>query len=230
MANQASQKIEVDAFNTQLTGTKILCQGPFSQNKLPPILESVQQLRDPFKKTVLLTKTAFNFSKTFSVKYDAVFQMSDVSDWTLGLTYIVNAPKPLLVIAEDIQVPDGVWSRITKGITFVHISSAPIKSCAPYDAVFFAPIQDTNSAFADFVYRHLVSLFRANWAQKEFREIMSELRIAGAGLAWTRVQEPQPTGSIYWYDTVQTQGSDTVSKKQLSDIFSWLAIQFQTDQ
>lgn len=225
----ASQKIEVDAFNTQLTGAKILCQGPFDNNKLPPILDSVQQLRDPFKKTILLTRAAFNFSKTFSINYDAVFQINDLADWTLALTYIVNSPKPILVIAEDIQIPDGVWSRIIKGITFVHISSIPIKSYTPYDAVFFAPIQDTNSIFAEFAYRHLLVIFRATYAQKEYREILSELRIAGAGLAWTRVQEQTPSGSIYWYDTVHSQGSDTVSKKQLSDIFSWLAIQFQTE-
>lgn len=226
MAQLNPHKIEVDAFNTQLHGAKILCQGPFPNNKLPPLLESVSVLRDPFKKKVLLTKTAFALSKSMALTYDATFQMNDVSDWTLALTYIVNAPKPVLVIAEDVQVPDGVWPRLTKGITFIHITSQPVKVSTPYDAIFFAPIEDINSTYADYVYRNLLTVFRSTYAQKEYREILQELRIAGAGLAWTRIQESTPSGSIYWYDTVITQGSDTLSKKQLSDIFLWLSLQF----
>lgn len=225
--NQTQQNtIQVDAFSTDLHGAKILCQGPFSNSKLPPLLESVQNIRDPFKKKVLLTKTAFGLSKSLSLQYDAVFQMSDISDWTLALTYIVNAPKPTFVLAEDIQVPDGVWARLIKGITFVHISSLPVKSCSFYDAVFFAPISDISSQYAEFVFRQLQTLFRSSYSQKEYREILQELRIAGAGLSWTKFREQTPSGSMYWYDTVALQGSDTLSKRQLSDIFRWLATQF----
>jgi hypothetical protein len=228
---QQQQTIQVDAFSAELYGAKILCQGPFQNNKLPPVLESVQNIREPFKKKVLLTKTAFGLSKQFSLQYDAVFQMSDISDWTLALTYIVNSPKPILVIAEDVQVPDGVWSRIGKGITFIHISSAPVKSCMWYDAVFFAPIQDIQSMYAEFVFRQLQTIFRSTYSQKEYKEILQELRIAGAGLAWTKFREQtqSQSGSMYWYDTVASQGSDTLSKKQLSDIFRWLATQFYED-
>lgn len=225
----AREKIEVDAFSTQLHGAKILCQGPFPNGKLPPIMETVQILREPFKKKVLLTKSGLTFGKTITLNYDAVFQMMDMSDWTLALTYIVNCQKPTLVIAEEIAVPDAVWSRLTKGITFVQITSTPVRSCTPYDAVFFAPVQEISSTYAEYVHKHLQTIFKATYGLQEYREILQELRIAGAGLAWTRWQENSPSGSIYWYDTVGVQRSDTLSKRQISDILQWIALQINSD-
>jgi hypothetical protein len=223
----SSASIQVDAFNTNLHNAKILCQGPFPNGKFPPILDSVQDIRAPFKKRILLTKSSISLSKTLSLSYDAIFQTNDSSDWTLAITYASYCPKPALVIIEDTPIPDGVWPRITKGLTIVHISHSPVHTYVPYDAIFFAPIQDINSSFATYVFHQLQSIFRSTYQQKEYRDILQELRIAGAGLAWTRWNESSQTGSMYWYDTVSSQVSDTLSKKQLSDIFQWLAIQFQ---
>ena len=55
--------VQIDAFNTNLHGARILCQGPFSNGKYAPIMESIQKLREPFKKKILLTNTAFSLSK-----------------------------------------------------------------------------------------------------------------------------------------------------------------------
>jgi hypothetical protein len=62
-------------------------------------------------------------------------------------------------------------------------------------------------------------LYKGNYTQAEYKEIIAELRVAGAGLAYTG-------GSMYWYDIVATQGSDTLSRKQLSELFAWLSSQF----
>lgn len=220
----ATQPIRVDAFDTQLHGAKILLQGPFESSALPPILESVQHHREPFKKRVLLTKASFGLCKILSLEYDAIFQMNDMMDWQQALTYILHCPKPTLVIVEDVQVPDGVWSRLTKAITLIHSVSPPLKvSLAQYDAVFFAPIHDIGTTYAELVFQMIQTLFRSSYTQKEYRDILSELRVARAGLAWTRWNEPSHSGAIYWYDTdTIQQGSGTMSKKQLSDIFLWL--------
>ncbi len=61
---------------------------------------------------------------------------------------------------------------------------------------------------------------------KEFREIVNELRVASAGIAWSRVDEATEAGALYWYDPVKQQGAETLSKKQLADLFSWLAAYF----
>ena len=41
--------IHIEAFNRSLHGGRILCQGPFP-NKYAPIMESIQKLKEPFKK------------------------------------------------------------------------------------------------------------------------------------------------------------------------------------
>ena len=91
--------IQIDGFSTNLHGCRILCQGPFSNGKYAPIMESIQKMREPFKKKILLTRTAFSLCQSIPLQYDGSFQLKDTADWTLILTYITYAPKPLLVIS-----------------------------------------------------------------------------------------------------------------------------------
>lgn len=219
---QQQQTIRVDAFDTNLHGAKILAQGPFPHNRLPPLIDYVQHFRDPFKKRVLLTKSAFALCKSISLNYDAIYQITDTPDWQLALTYVLHCPKPTLLIIDDIPVPDAVWAKLPRTVSCIHISSTPVRSHTQYDTVFFAPIEDITSAYAEYVFRQIQTLFRASYTQKEYRDILQELRVAEAGLAWSRWDESSASGSIYWYDTVANQRSDTLTKKQLSDIFLWL--------
>jgi hypothetical protein len=221
-----SNKIEVESFNVHLHGCKILCQGPWTSGKYPPILESIEKLREPFKRKVLISRTPFSFSKALPLQYDATYQVKEISDWSLILTYVTYAPKPLLVIAEEIEIPDAVWNKITATTTFVHICATPIRNLRVYDAIFFAPIGDDTAiqgfgvgGYSDYVFRTIQMVYRATYTQKEFREIINELRVAGAGLAYAN-------NMIYWYDVVSQQGGETISRKQLSDLFSWLSVQF----
>jgi len=64
-------------------------------------------------------------------------------------------------------------------------------------------------------------VFRATYSQKEHKEILQELRVAGAGIAWTKVEEEMGNGSIYWYDPVQ-QG-ERMEKGQMADLMMYLA-------
>ena len=221
------ESIQIDAFNTNLHGCKILCQGPFIQGKYAPIMDSIEKLREPFKKKILITKTAFSFSKYLTLQYDAVFQVKDNQDWTLILTYVTYAPKPLLMVVEDVQIPDGLWSKLTRQTTLVNFSSTPIQNVRAYDAIFFAPIEELSSGFAEFIFRQLQSLYRASYSQKEYKEIMQELRVAGAGVAWTRMGEQSMGGNIYWYDPITVNQGDRISPKQLSELFMWLSGHFE---
>lgn len=221
-----SESIQIDAFNTNLHGCKILCQGLFNSAKSAPIMESIEKLREPFKKKILITRTAFSFSKYLSLQYDAVFQIKDSMDWTLALTYITYSPKPLLIVVEDTPIPDGLWSKLNSTVTLVNISHTPVQNLRPYDAIFFAPVEETTSSYADLVFRILQQLYRANYSQKEYREIMQELRVAGAGIAWTRHNENSNGGSIYWYDPVSQQQGEGLSNKQIGELLGWLSQQF----
>jgi hypothetical protein len=224
-----TQSIQIEAFNKNIHGCRILCQGPFLNNKYAPIMDSIQKLREPFKKKILITHAAFSISKHLPLQYDATFQLRDVHDWTLILTYITYAPKPLLAVCEDIQIPDGLWQKLTRAITFVNIASSYITNIRPYDAIFFSPIEELTTSYSEYVYKVLQSVYKANYTQKEHKEVLQELRIAGAGIAWTRFEEDTQTGSMYWYDPVANNQGDSLSNKQMSELFSWLSEQFNHD-
>lgn len=223
-----SQTIQLEAFNTDLNGSRILLQGPF-MGKYPQIQEYVQQLRNPFKKKILISNTVFGLSKYLPLQYDANFQVRDSQDWTLILTYITYAPKPLLVVAEDINIPDGLWQKINRTTTIINISTTNVLRLMPYDAIFFSPIEELSSSYGDYVYKILQSVYRQNYSVKEHKEIVQELRVAGAGLVWTRMNEEKQNGSIYWYDPITKNSGDYLSNKQISEMFSFLSEQFKRD-
>jgi len=214
--------IQLESFNQSLHGAKILCQGPFTANRkahYPPILDAIQQLRDPFKKKILLTNIPFSLSVCMSLQYDASFHVRDAADWTLILTYLTYAPKPNLVVSEDIVLPDGLWSKLSKGTTLVNFTSQSVISLRPYDAIFFAPMEDLSHPYVDYVYKILQSVYKASYSMKEHKEILQELRVANAGLVWTR------ESGVCWYDPVETNG-EKLTGKQLSELFSFLSTVF----
>jgi hypothetical protein len=221
--------VQIDAFNTNLHGSRILCQGPFPNGKYAPIMDSIQKLREPFKKKILLTRTAFSFSKYLPLQYDAVFQVKDTHDWTLILTYITYAPKPLLVVTEDVPIPDGVWQKLNKTTTFVNITSSYQLNIRPYDTIFFAPIEELTTSYTEYVLKILQSVYKVSYSQKEHKEVLQELRVADAGICWTRYEEDSQNGAIYWYDPVTNNQGDSLSNKQMSELFSWLSQQFTRD-
>ena len=56
---------------------------------------------------------------------------------------------------------------------------------------------------------------------------MNELRVAQAGLCWTRVQEKDGVfGTISWYDSVEQIVKERISDAQLAALFEWLRGQF----
>ena len=219
--------LQIEAFNTNLHGSKILCQGPFQQGKYPPIVESITHLRTPFKKRILLSNTPFSLSKYLPLSYDAHFQVKDGQDWTLALTYMTYAPKPLLVVIEDITIPDGLWAKLNQSTTLVHWISAPVLQLRPYDTIFFSAIEE-QSSYGETVYKILQSVYKASYSQKEHKEIAQELRVALAGMVWSRIGEDRQGGNVFWYDTVAHQG-EQLSDKQLSELFGWLSKQFMNE-
>jgi len=190
-------------------------------------MDSIQKLREPFKKKILLTNTPFGISKYLPMVYDTVFHMKDASDWTLLLTYITYAPKPNLVVSEDIVIPDGLWTKITRQTTFVNITSSQVQSIRAYDAVFFASMEDISNSYADYVYKMLQSLYRASYSGKEHKEILQELRVAQAGLVWSKVEEESQGGSVCWYDPVTVQSTDRLTPNQMAEILIVLAGQIR---
>jgi hypothetical protein len=73
---------------------------------------------------------------------------------------------------------------------------------------------------SDTVYKAVLALTRKPYGPKEYRDILQELRVANAGLAWIKGSE-----SLFWYDPV-SETSEQLSKKQLAELFTWLSSQF----
>jgi hypothetical protein len=208
--------VSLENFNTPLHGSTILCYGNF-QKKYPPLMEYIKDIRNPVKKMVLISNTVFGLNGHFPFHYDAVFQARDSNDWTMIVTYLTYVVKPALVVC-DIAVPDALWKKLGKDITFIHLSAiAPLSSIRAYDCIFFA--EDAE------VQRVLQTVYRASYSANENKEILQELRVAGAGLVWTRRDEPVG-GAMYWYDPVAKQ-QVALSKGQMGDLFSWLAGQYR---
>lgn len=239
-----TQTIQLEALSTSLHGAKILYQLPSSATLTassataattasPPWSEWIHRIRQPFRKAICLTNRILPFTGSIVPRYDVTFQVKDAPDWTLILTYITYAPKPLLVVVEDIQIPDGLWQKLTAVTTLIHISHPPVLRLHPYDAIFFAPTEEVHTSYSEDSHRILQAVYRASYSLKEHREILQELRVAKAGLAWTRIDADTRSkadvqrGAMYWYDPVPLQADARLSPGDLADLFSWLSEQFK---
>jgi len=227
--SNTDQTIHLDAFATQLQNTKILCLGQFQQAKFPPLQDSIKDIRAAPKKKIWLGRQLTGIP-VFPAIYDAQYAIADSLDWTLALTYIAHCAKPALLVIEELQIPSAVWQRLPRdGLTTLVFQTQPPPSIAPYDTVFFAPVIDLNSqiSFVNTIINYFQQIFRSPAYQpKEYRDILQELRVANAGLVWTRVGEQTSQGALYWYDSGPLQNSEQLSKKQLADLFTRLAAQF----
>lgn len=207
--------VQVNAFQTNLHGTRILCQGPFPSDRHPPLEEAISALRTPFKRRILLTNGVCTTGP-----YHAVFQIQEGGDWSLALTYITHAPKPCLVVVDDVPIPSALWTRVPPSVTLVHRVTTPLASTTPYSTLFFAPIQDSTSAYAEQVIRTLQQRYKPTYSAKEFKEVVNELRVAGLGLVFSG-------GQLEWYEPVpESLDAGTWSKRQLAELFERLARQF----
>lgn len=237
-------QVNLEAFQTSLHGCRILLQGPF-QDKCPPILESIQNIREPFKKKVLLTSRTNFFTNSIDIPYDTCYRITTGLDWSLALNYIqhlvgqqtgttaaaTSAQGPVLIVIEDLDTPDGFFYKFINNnkITIVHYITTPIKlkpSIANiYDTIFFPFQIDVGAQQSQSILTILQTLYRPGWTISEFKEIMTEIRTAGAGLCWTRVGGGNKNGAIFWYDPISFMRSHQQDRKMLSDILRWTANQ-----
>ena len=127
------------------------------------------------------------------------------------------------MVVDDVPIPSALWARLPPSITLVHRVTTPLASTVPYSTLFFAPIQDATSAYAEHVLRTLQQRYKPTYSAKEFKEVVNELRVAGLGLVYSS----RGVGELEWYEPVpESLDAGTWSKRQLADIFERLARQF----
>jgi hypothetical protein len=233
--NENDLQVHLEAFQANLHGSRILLQGPYSPGKYPPVLEAIQNIREPFKRRILLTSHTDLIANTIKLSYEAVFRIQTTTDWSLVLNYIqhlISQPigTPLLVVIEDLEIPDGFFAKLpatvtSNKITMVNFTSKPIKIhpdlASLYDTIFFPVQQDIGAQGAHHIFTALQVIYRPGWSFQEFREILTEVRAAGAGLCWTRVGGKN--GNIFWYDPVHSLRTNELNREKAAYLLRWIA-------
>lgn len=214
--------VNIEAFDTNLFGKIILYQkhtNGSDYHRLPPIKEKCVDLRQPYKRRLLICNSHNKHINNTFFEYDTIFNMHDISDWSLVLTYIVHSPKPLFILIDNVMIPNIVWTKFQslKGnnITIVHIANTPVQTIQSYNAIFFQPIVPTTPvSVLDIIYGQIQSV-KHSYSMREFKETIAELRIADAGLCIINHTE------MYWYDPVENDVK--ISPEKMSEILRWLA-------
>ena len=233
------EQVQLEAFQANLHSGRILLQGPFEPGKYPPILEAIQNIREPFRRHILITSHPNNYTSTIKLSYETTFKISAPIDWSLALNYIQHligqsGNTPLLIVVEDLEVPDGFWSKLSgqSRITVVHFTAHHIKIrpglAAIYDSIFVPFQSDLGAQATQHIFSILQGVFRATWNYAEFREILTEIRAAGAGLCWTRLGgggngAQGKSGNIFWYDPVHSIRTQQLDRDKIARILRWVA-------
>ena len=230
-----SLQVNLEAFQTNLHGGRILLQGPFEVGKYPPILEAIQNIREPFKRKVLLTSHSDTITNKINLSYDTIFRIQGSLDWSLALNYIQHligqsgGCTPLLIIVEDIEIPDAFFTKLSTGVgnkvTILHYISHTLRNRPNlgtiYDTIFFPFQGDIGAQSSQNMFNILLGIFRPSWTFQEFKEILTEIRAAGAGLCWTRMGGKN--GNIYWYDPVQSMRAHELDRNKIINLLKWVA-------
>ena len=210
LANTMTDVVKLENFDTPLTGAHTVFYiegGPFAHPTLPGTLDSILH-GEPYSRRVLVTFPSSRCSSLFRCNWDAVFQPADQKEWSLILTYCSYAPRPLFIHIDDtVNPPDAFFQRLPQGTTITEVRrletvpEAPTAPTGPIraDVIFYPPVQDLTTADATAIIRSLNVQVGSRDAEGK-KAYLRELRVARAGLAWTRIQEPTSYGATYWYD------------------------------
>lgn len=132
-------------------------------------------------------------------QWDAVFRIKDTQDLRLALTYLTNATKPITVVWVGDEMPPAVFQRLPEA-TVLALGSRSYIPKEAWDALFFS---------SDVQIHHIEEILATRMGPKlkhiNLRSILTELRTARASLVWSKIDDSDKTGSIYWIDALEGQ-------------------------
>jgi hypothetical protein len=197
-----SDILHIEAFSDNLRGKRILQYiRPGRSGSGTPVVDRAEaDSADAFARKVLISAAVRPSHELLRTHWDVHYSIADSKEWILIVTYIVNAPKPLCVVCEDgAELPDIVMKKVASvaGVTIIcqRLMTNGIRGLNAYDVIFFPPIDDITGNESGAILQALNTL---SPGAEDRREWLKELRVAGAGLVWSR-----QTG-ICWYDPVET--------------------------
>jgi hypothetical protein len=203
----------IENFDTPLRGSKIL-QYTLKGCQSAPLYEIAAAGGESFARSILVAPArAAAAQQFFRTAWDAVFQIQPLQqqqqhqiqqDWSFILTYISNSPKPTCILIEEgIDPPEAFIKRLPQHTTLIVQKPLGSRPSLVYDTIFFPPIGEPVSQEANYVLSVLDILLQNK--NDERRSWLKELRVAGAGIVWTRVAESRSQGAVYWYDPNDTE-------------------------
>jgi hypothetical protein len=193
--------LHIEAFSDNLRGKRILQYIRAGKDRGTPIIDRAEaDSADAFARKVLITAGSRPSHELLRTQWNVHYSVSDPKEWILIVTYIVNAPKPLCVVCEDgAELPDIVMKKLAsvQGVTIIcqRMMTNGLRGLANYDALFFPAIDDIGGNESAMILQALNMLCPG---AEDRREWLKELRVAGAGLVWSR------QSGISWYDPVET--------------------------
>lgn len=218
----SKQTIQIEGLSTNLRGGKHLVLRTMG-SKLPDLADFLGG-GEAFQKYVLLTGKGAEPISHFWLPWSATFQITDQRDWSMALTYLTNAQKPLFCLADQsIQIPEAFLRRLAgQNVTFVHLTTptsqlATSLALPNYDSIFVSPVEDINSTF----YESALTVIQRSFSRHreyEMKDVLKELNVANAGLVWTRLQESDPGGAVYWYEPGGVSHKLMISQKQIGSM------------
>lgn len=146
--------------------------------------------------------------------WDAVFRIKDTQDIRLALTYMTNATKPITVVWVGEEMPPAVFQRLGDATIFALGGRSYIPK-GSWDVLFFP-----SELQAQHVEEMLVTrMGPAKIKTMNLRSVLAELRTAKASLVWSKIDDPDAGGYVYWIDALEGQMPEEKTTPQESAQF-----------
>jgi hypothetical protein len=217
-----SKVVQLEAFESSLKGCRIRWfLPPGSPAVYPPgFQEQLFTESPPFQRRVLLTTNASLEAWKLLDSWDIIFCPTTPTDWSLVVTLLLNIPTPCLVICTpEVKAPQGFFAKVSQVpqkaptiICFQTLSLPLPQASVSFHATFFPPAKAVEDILMDAMQEALTKLVSADkLGDFTVKDALKDLRGAGATLAVSSIEDPEP--SLYWYYATETKlkGRDTMT-------------------
>jgi hypothetical protein len=217
-----SKVVQLEAFESSLKGCRIRWfLTPGSPAVYPPgFQEQLFTESPPFQKKFLLTTHSSLEAWKLLDSWDVVFCPSTPTDWSLVVTLLLNLPSPSLVLCTpEVKAPQGFFLKCGQVpqkaptiICFQTLSLPLPQAPISFHATFFPPAKAVEDSLMDAMQQALKQLVSSDkLGDFTVKDALKDLRGAGATLAISSIEDPDP--SMYWYYATESKmkGRDTMT-------------------
>jgi hypothetical protein len=220
-----SDTIRLEGFAAPLKGQRLWVCGPAEtlgqqvQNRLTVLEEEL--LNRGRKVLVIHNAKDIPMMWTNKVQWDATFRIKETQDLRLALTYVQNAVKPVRVVWVGEEPPVAVLSAINSPeISFIGAGITTPR--LPWTAVFW----HTTCEQAKIEEGLMPRLGSQGLQALNLSSVLRELKASQVGLVWSSIGETEKTGSVYWYDSEETNAQTSMTTADMSallhEIGDWM--------